>query len=244
MPSAEAIQQVPPAQPDRWHATLAALWEKESSWSQRATALKKVYRTWTGPFVILGFAGVVVSSVSPLVGAPRALSILGPLLVTIAGIMARTLLGPKNEQGWVKARVIAESLKAEGFIYAAGAPPYLDRDAAPQELAKKIDDLTANAGDMGPLPDPNPDAAKKHPSEPLSVQDYIDQRAKEQVQYLRKTARENDKKLGFWRIASIALTVVSAGLAAIAGVWPDAAVNAWVGVVSTALATITTFVYA
>src|ERR1051325_7329821 len=87
-PAASAASSV---QPDRWRATLAALWEKESSWAQRASSLKKVYRTWTGPFVILGFAGVVVSSVSPLLGSPRVLAILGPLLVTVAGILARTL---------------------------------------------------------------------------------------------------------------------------------------------------------
>lgn len=241
----------------RWTNTLGDLWRVQSQWSRKAVALKAKYRSWTGPLVLMGFAGVVLSTLSPeLVRALSAdghqdggtlrvaATIAGPLLVAIAAALTRELLGRKSEQQWVKARGVAEGLKAEGYIYAAGAPPYLDRPAAPEQLARKMGDLIAAGEGITDLPDPDPKAVEKRPHAPLTADEYIAGRGQEQIAFHQKEARAQNRRLESWRAVGVALAVLSAVLGVIAGVRKSASINVWVAVVSTAIATVTALVYA
>jgi hypothetical protein len=243
---------------DRWSNALAALWAKQSRWSQTANRLKAVHRSWTGPLIVAGFVGVILSTISPELarwlgsaqGSPAphggllfVLTIAGPLLVTCSAVLTRELLGPKSEQAWIKARGISEDLKAEGYIYAAGAPPYGEKDTAPQSLATRIAALTEKADDIGLLDDGDPDIETKHPHQPLSTEEYIERRMSRQIDYYVTDARRNGDRLRLWRGVGVALAVVSAALGVIAGVQKAISINVWVAVISTAMATVTAFVY-
>jgi hypothetical protein len=242
---------------DRWRAALAALWLKQSRWSRTGDRLKNANRSWTGPLVATGFAGVVFSTLSPEIlkgfsspeawkGAQFAITVAGPLLVACSGVLTRELLGPKSEQAWIKARGVSEDLKSEGYIYAAGAPPYADRAAAPEALLGRIDAIAAGTDDVGPLAEPAPEAAKgaQHPTEALTVDDYIRRRVDTQRRYFQDHAGSYETRLRFWRRASILLALLSTGLGILAGARKLAAFNVWVAVLSTAIATIAAFVYA
>jgi hypothetical protein len=236
----------------RWTSALRDLWSEQSQWSQRADELKGAYRSWTGPLVVAGFIGVVLSTLSPallrhLSGTgvmPVLATIAGPLLVAVSAVLTRQMLGPKSEQQWVAARAVAEALKGEGYIYATGAPPYADTAEAPAQLAKKIGELTAPGEGIAPLPEADPRIVEKYPHAPLTADQYIAGRAKGQITYHQNAARRESKRLGLWRGVAVALAVVSAVLGVIAGVRKSATFNVWVAVVSTAIATVTALVYA
>lgn len=258
MPKAKVDKRIDPTpMDDRWRSALAAVWQKQSSWSRTAKRLKVAHRSWTGPLLGLAFLGVVLSTVSPQMihwlGSPDspdvwsgmqfALSIAGPVLVAVSAVLTRDLLGPKSEQSWIKARGVSEDLKAEAYVYAAGAPPYGDREAAPADLLARADALADKATNIGRLDDADPDIEKTYPHHPLSIDDYVAQRVSGQIDWHRAGARDNGDRLRRWRNRGIALAVVSAGFGVAAGARQAATLNVWVAVVSTAIATVTTFVY-
>jgi hypothetical protein len=240
-----------PEPPPQWSNVLQDLWRKQSQWSKAADAHKKTLRSWNGPLIGVGFIGVVISMISPYIVPlePEAwtlkqyvLTVLGPLLVTGAALLTREILGPKQGQQWIAAREISEALKAEGYIFAAAAPPYSDVSAAPPLLAARVDELIAGAQTVGPLPPPVDNPARPH--QPLTTADYISQRVDGQRETHIDGARGYVGRLRSWRGVAILLMLVSAGLGAIAGLTKQAAINVWIAVVSTALATVTAYVAA
>ncbi|HEX3481327.1 MAG TPA: DUF4231 domain-containing protein [Kofleriaceae bacterium] len=255
---------------DPWRTTLARLWTKQSQWSAAANNYKKAHRSWNGPLIAIGFLGVVISTVSPHLVAKTAttpdewtvlqyvLAVAGPVIVAVAALLTREILGPKSEHKWIKAREISESLKSEGFIFAVGAPPYSDPKTAPRLLAAKMNELAPAAGPdgLGPLPaatvngprTDEPASSKKPPGpkphEPLTLDEYIDRRVNAQCTYHDGEARRFAGALARWQGVAIALMAVSAALGIIAGFGKQASFNVWVAVVSTALATVTAYVTA
>jgi conflict system pore-forming effector with SLATT domain/uncharacterized protein DUF4231 len=239
---------------DRWRKTLAALWEQQSQWSSAADTYKGDLRSWNGPLILVGFIGVVLSTVTvylvPQTTKPDqwtswqfALAVVGPVLVAVAALLTREILGPKTEQQWIKARKVSEALKAEGWIFAAGAPPYSDPDTAPELLATKMIELKSGAEGLGPLPPPRTPRDPR-PQTRLTPQQYVDQRVLTQCTFHDDDARKNVKTLARWRAVAVVLMVVSAVLGIIAGFGKQASINVWVAVVSTALATVTAYVTA
>lgn len=242
-----------PAPSSQWSSALQDLWRKESQWSKAADEHKKTLRSWNGPLIAVGFIGVVLSMISPYI-VPQTLkpeewtlqqyvlTVLGPMLVTGAALLTREILGPKQGHQWIAAREISEALKAEGYIFAAAAPPYSDITAAPPLLAARVDELTAGAQTAVPLPPPVDTPAR--PQQPLTTADYISQRVEDQCKIHIVGARGYARRLKGWRGVAIVLMLVSAGLGVIAGLTKQAAVNVWVAVVSTAIATVTAYVAA
>lgn len=237
----------------QWRNVLQDLWNKQSQWSKAASDHKSGLRSWNGPLIIIGFIGVVISTISPYI-VPQTLkpedwmlqqyilTAVGPVLVTIAALLTREILGPKEQQQWIKAREISEALKAEGYIFAVSAPPYSDPTNAPDLLATKIDELTAGTETVGLLPNAIDDP--KRPRSPLTIEDYITTRVHDQSTFHTADARVYARKLSMWRSAAITLMVASSALGVVAGFAKQAAINVWVAVVSTALATVTAFVTA
>src|SRR5262249_52351535 len=125
----------------------------------------------------------------------------GPLLVAVAAALTRELRGGATDQRWAKARGIAEELKAQGYLFAAGAPPYSDKQVAPEQLAKAMDEMTsAAAGELGPLPPAAAvaDLQKKHPHQALDEQEYINRRVVPQADFHERGALQYGTKLKGW----------------------------------------------
>jgi hypothetical protein len=103
---------------------------------------------------------------------------------------------------------------------------------------------SAAAAEIGPLPQPVLNLQGKHPHDVLDVQAYIDRRVLPQATYHERGALENRSQLTRWRSVGLMLAVLAAGLGVIAGVGKSASINVWVAVVATAIATLTSFIYA
>src|SRR5262245_1515955 len=247
---------------DRWKNVLTSLWQEQSRWSRRADEQKRSYRSWTGPLIAAGFVGVVLSTLSPELVAmlksdkagaaatdrnfwQMAAALAGPLIVAVAAALTRELRSGTTDQQWAKARGIAEALKAQGYLFASGAPPYSDEQTAPQQLATAMNEMTSTAAnELGPLPPAAQGLEQKHPHDVIDEQAYITRRVQPQADFHERGALDNRNKLQRWRTVGLLLAVVAAALGVIAGVQKNASINVWVAVVSTAIATLTSFIYA
>jgi len=167
----------------------------------------------------------------------------GPVLVAASTFLTHSLLGPKTEQQWVKARLLSEALKAEGYIYAAAAPPYSDPVAAPAQLAKKIAALVQEYGGPAALPDADLSRVSARPHDLLDLTGYVERRLKDQLKEHEKGAKKHASELGRWRLLTGALSLLAVVLGVIAGT-KLVSINVWVAVVSTAIASATAYVHA
>jgi hypothetical protein len=237
-----------------WRAALEGVWSEQHRWSEHASALKRGQKSFTGPLTFLALTGTVLSTLSPYIVAHIAssttsrslvvvITLLGPAFAALSTFLVASLLSPKSERAWIDARQLSEALKAEGYMFATGAPPYSDATKAPQLLVDKLTELTRDTKELG-IPRDIAPQGHPHPMEPLDPAGYLAKRVAAQITYHRQEARKFDTKLRRWRFAAIALGSVSAVLGLVAGLGNLVSLNVWVAVVSAALATLTTYVYA
>jgi len=171
-------------------------------------------------------------------------TLVGPMIVAVTAYLSRELIGPKTEQLWVRAREISEALKAEGFIYATGAPPYGDGEVAPLTLNAKLSQLTEDAAAFAPLPSADEERVRKYPHEPMAEAAYVALRVQSQIRWHEDGGRGYHKKLEALRLGSLLLGLASVVLGVVAGALDSASLNVWIAVVSTAVATLTAYAYA
>jgi hypothetical protein len=242
----------------RWKNALAELWREQSRWSQAADARKKARGRLHSPLLWVALAGVLISTFTPhIVGLLPSwqtsgglnlwkviVTILGSGMIATAAVITRELLGPKGERDWIKARAISEALKAEGYIFAASGPPYLDRKTAPKQLVDKIKEITAKGVELLPVPEPASDIGARHPHAALEIDDYMKRRLDGQMAWYLRRAKEAHASLRFWRRVAVGLAVATALIGVIAGALGTDSLNPLVAVVSTATATVATFVFA
>jgi hypothetical protein len=251
MAEQEPASGIPPVA-DTWTAALEALWQKQSSWSRKADELKSERGSWTGPLVVATFIGVIIGTLAPLLKQwteqlhwpawlPIAVGLLGTALVSISTYLSKELLGPKENQDWIAARTVAEALKAEGYIYAAGAPPYTNEATAPTLLVDRTSQLSDRS--LGILPDPAADIRQRHPHAILKVDEYIQKRIRAQIRYYLDDARRYAKTLRRWRVIGITLGILSIVIGLLGAVLRKEEVTVWTAVVTTAIATVTAYVY-
>lgn len=242
--------------PTAWTAAIDALWRDQNRWSKRADELAGKHRSWLGPLALLGLLGVVLSTLTPEIlrwfGLTKAdasamrmlVTLVGPVIVAGTAFLSRELIGPKTEQLWVRAREISEALKAEGFIYATGAPPYGDLDAAPLALNAKLTQLTEEVAAFAPLPAVDEERVRRYPHQPRDEAEYVAERVQDQIGWHERKGRGHHKKLEHLRLGSLLLGFASVVLGVFAGALDSASLNVWIAVVSTAVATLTSYAYA
>ena len=239
-----------------WTSAIEALWIDQSRWSLRANELASKRRNRVGPLALFGLLGVVLSTLTPEMlrwfglteadsSAPRFLiTLIGPLIVAGTAYWTRELIGPKKVELWVRAREISEALKAEGFIYVTGAPPYGDSTTAPAALHAKVAQLTEEQVAFAPLPEADNERLKQYPHQPTDEATYVARRVEGQSRWHEKEARIYHQKLEYCRKGTLFLGFVSVILGGIAGAIDSAGLNVWIAVVSTAIATLASFAYA
>lgn len=238
-----------------WTAAADALWRDQNRWSRRANELAGKHRSWVGPLALLGLLGVVLSTLTPEIlrslgltkddaSAMRiVVTLIGPVIVAGTAFLSRELIGPKTEQLWVRAREISEALKAEGFIYVTGAPPYGDPEAAPLALDAKLTQLTEDRAAFAPLPAVDEERVRKS-RHPMNEEGYVVARVQSQISWHENDGQRYHKQLEHLRLGSLLLGLTSVVLGVLAGALDIASLNVWVAVVSTAIATLTSYAYA
>jgi uncharacterized membrane protein YphA (DoxX/SURF4 family) len=167
------------------------------------------------------------------------LGLAGGALIALAAYLGRELLKPDQERHWVRARSLAEALKAETFLCRTGAPPYDGPDPAPRLLAR-VRELLDQVKDL-PAASLSPDQKREGlPAGPLSVEQYIEERVNDQIEHFyRPKAKEYEELMQRWRT----VTLIIGGGAVILGVLGQAAA-AWVAVLTTIGTAVAAHLYA
>jgi hypothetical protein len=158
----------------------------------------------------------------------------GAVFLAIAAVLTGRMLSPERTRAWTRTRSASEALKAELYKFWAKAAPY---DGAANDaveclrerggkIEKNVESLRRYTASSA-LP-------AREPPGPLTPDDYIARRVNQQIRdYYRPKALKNAKLAKWFRVAELTLAIVAAVLAAIATVWPDEGLGAWVAVLTT-----------
>jgi hypothetical protein len=236
-------------------AALDYIWEQFRTWDNTSVQLRAKLAFWRRLVLALGIAGALAATLStyPLVtewanaaGAaglqsvlPKYLGGLSALLLGLVAILSPRMVSPKQEGQWVHARGAAEAFKREAFLLAASAPPY---DAGPSfEPAEAITRGLEEEKDLVPVPpDPPKQDDEAPPAYPLPVDDYITSRLVHQMNWYNRRAGDHQKTLK-------TIGGITFGLGLLAGILGVLSAN-WtaplVAVITTVIATLTTYLYA
>jgi len=220
---------------------------QQSRWSQAADRRKRQIDRARGTGLGLAVAGAVagtaasqVTGASPATG--RVLAFVAALAIGLAALAQRNASGSAVEE-WTRLRSISEALKAELYTYLAGAGRYRTEHRN-QRLLDRMDQFVAEAGRLNARI-AGVEAADGELPRVADIDSYLTLRVRDQVlNYYRPRERRMDRRAAAFRRAQWVLAVAGTALAALAGVTQTEALAAWIGVVTTVAATVTTHVAA
>jgi len=232
-------------------AALAETWRKYRGWAARARTIRSELDRWRLFVLQLTVTGVVLATLASQLPVwfgkidrvgivSQVLSALSAAAMALAAYSGRSILDPAAERRWVQARAHGEGCKSECYRFAAGVPPY-DANDAGAKLLEKLQQLLASGADVPAMEVADADAVKDQPLYPLSVQDYITHRVREQIDdFYRPRAAENEQKAALCARWGQGLSAGAAVLGAIGAIRGGSYFEAWVpvvGAVATAIAT-------
>lgn len=165
--------------------------------------------------------------------------IVGGSLVALATYLGREILRPDQERTWIRARSMAETLKAEIFLFRTGATPYDGPDPAPklmERVKKHLDTVT----DVQSVNLSQEERREGLPEGPISVAEYIKERLDGQIDgFYRLRAQQYDRLMKHWRNVNLALGATAAVLGVL-GRWT----GAWVAVITTITTSVAAYLFA
>ena len=174
--------------------------DRQADWSAAANRLKNDVDKARWTTFLLSVAGATLAAVASqlpvsengsLLSNPRTwVALAGVLSLATATFLTSRLLSVGQITNWITARAVSESLKREGFKYAAGARPYDDDTVAGTRLDDERRKIEEAAVDLERLI-VRSDKQGSVPRIFLSQDDYIDQRVKHQIEkFYRPKARQ------------------------------------------------------
>ncbi|MEE6263345.1 DUF4231 domain-containing protein [Plantactinospora sonchi] len=218
-------------------SAVSTVWKQQSVWSRAANATRRriirARRTVAGLTIGAATAGVAAAQLGDVHrDVSRILAVLAASALLLVPLAAR---GTARERidAWTRMRSMSEALKAETFRYLAGVHPFSGPDRA-AVLLERFDALTDDAADLlghtvglrsdaGPLP------------EVTDLPSYRRHRVQRQCEhYYRPAARRMERSATAIRRVTVGLTLASAVLSGVVGVFGNATLAAWVGVLATA----------
>ena len=231
------------------NAALAETWRKYRGWAARAHAVRASLDYWRLLVLQLTVAGAVfatlasqlpvwLSNTDRIGVVARALSALSAAAMALAAYSGRSTLDPTAERQWLRARALGESCKSECYRFAARVPPYEGADAGPK-LLNKLQQLLASGADVPAMEIDDADAVKGLPPYPLSVQDYVALRLRDQIDsFYRPKAAQNEHKAALYAHWGQGLSAFAAILGSVGAIWGGSYFEAWVAVAGTIAAAI------
>jgi uncharacterized membrane protein YphA (DoxX/SURF4 family) len=222
---------------------LAYAWGEYRVWAATAREKKKAMSDWRLRVLALTLAGALLGTLSSQIAGLATLAWLlgltGGALIALAAFLGRELLKPDQERHWVRARSLAEALKAETFLCRAGAPPYDAPDPALRLLAR-VRELLDQVKDL-PAASLSPDQKREGlPAGPLTVGQYIEERVDDQLEHFyRPKAKAYEDLMQRGRT----VTLVIGGAAVLLGVLGQGTA-AWVAVLTTLGTAVAAHIYA
>ena len=239
-----------PRQGEKRRAALEYLWGQYRVWTETAVKHQKSLSVWRRCVLLLGVAAAVLGAVSdqralpwpwdwPAWGVPRSwFAAAGGALLAVTAFLTRELLGPEREGRWLRARAAAEAFKREGYLLAAGAPPY--DGPLTRALLEGGRGILAGVGDLQEETVPEESRLRGMPPCPLSADEYVERRLDDQIKFYRRRAGEHGVVVGRVRALTVVLGVAAFVLGALGG----GAAGVWVVVVTTVTASLASYIYA
>lgn len=166
----------------------------------------------------------------------RMFAALSAVSIGLAAYFSREVLKPEREQNTIRARSAAEAFKSEAYKYVTQTRPYHGSDA-PSLLHEKAQELVKKVHADIPLERASEDDKKETiPQQyPLSVDDYIENRVKEQIhKYYYRNSYKYKKYLERWAAARLSLGVIAFVLGILNGLGTFTVPGGWIAVISTA----------
>jgi hypothetical protein len=231
-------------------AALEHFWGQYRIWAETARTQQKSLNAWRLRVLLLGVAAAVLGAVSdpralpwpegwPTWGVARsAFGVAGGILLGIVAFLTRELLGPEREGHWLRARAAAEAFKREGYLVAAGAPPY--DVPLTRALLERSRGILAGVGDLQEESVAEEQRLKGMPPCPLSADVYVAERLDDQSKYYRRRAGEHRVVVGRVRSLTVVLGVAAFVLGALGG----GGAGVWLIVITTATASLASYLYA
>ncbi|MEH0824102.1 DUF4231 domain-containing protein, partial [Micromonospora sp. CPCC 205714] len=132
-------------------AAVTTVWQRQSVWSQAATAEKRRVARARRTVAALTIGAAVAGSLATQLGDPhrtasRCLAILAGAALLLVPVAARWT-SRDSVHAWTRLRSVSEALKADVHRYLAGVAPFAgaDRDRV---LLRRADTVLDDAGDL------------------------------------------------------------------------------------------------
>jgi len=223
---------------------IAYAWGEYRVWAATARHQKAEISAWRLRVLVLTVLGALMGAASSelsgiLVNASWVAGIIAGALIAIATYLGQEILKPDQERFWIRARSLAEALKAEVFLFRTGAPPY-DASEPASKLLLRVQNLLEQVKDLPAANLSQEERLKLLPVGPLSVEEYIEERVNDQVEnFYRSRAQQYYELMKRWR----KITLLIGGLAVILGAlgkWT----GAWVAVLTTIGTSVAAYIFA
>jgi hypothetical protein len=233
-------------QPTKDSAT-AFVWGQYRVFAATSRAYKAELSAWRLRVLALSIGGAFLATICQqssgwgleggrLDWLPTALGVLSAIALGLAAYFGKEILNPEKERRWIRARSTAESLKAEAYLFLAGATPY-DKAEAVDLVFKRTEELIDTVKDLPTKTISEEDKGKGLPPTALSVDQYIEMRVNDQInEFYVPRAIENERVTKRGRQISLFL----GALAVVLGGWTAA----WVAVITTVTVAIAAYLYA
>jgi hypothetical protein len=224
----------------------SSVWDQQSVWSQTANHLKARIDRLRSTMLALTVAAAVLTTLAAQAASLG--STVGRVLALAAGLsvglvpLVRSQLGTQAVSDWARTRSVSEALKAEAFRFLAEVTPFrgADRESL---LAERVRRVREEAGDLlvhttGVYPVARPLPAVH------DVDSYVHARLEPQIRWYRDRSTLLAARLGRARRWEMALGVGGVVLGAVASAFAVTQVSAWVAVVATVTAALSSHVAA
>src|SRR5262249_15217058 len=128
-------------------ATVSEVWRKREEWAKESRIHKKRQQNARFFALLCGALGAILGTYASFVKtAQPAFGVLSGILITLSGYFGKELRNPEAETYWARARMLAEALKRECWLFLMGVPPFDKAPTRVAQLKKRAEDLTSNMG--------------------------------------------------------------------------------------------------
>jgi hypothetical protein len=230
--------------------TLVFIWGQYRIWAATAARLKNEITRWRVAAFVLTVLGALTAILSQGVSGfqwealPKISGWVSAAAVGIAGYAGSKMLSAEKEKKWIQARAAAQQCKSDAYLYLLKVPPYnsVDSDVLIFDRAEGLIRLLSS---IPQSPQATGQELKDIPPADYTFYNYLDDRIKNQAQHYYLPQAERCRQLHnrgyYW---GIGLSVAGFGLGSLGATVQYPFLSLWVAFISTATASITSFVAA
>lgn len=224
----------------------SSVWDQQSVWSQTANHLKARIDRLRSTMLALTVAAAVLTTLAAQIASLG--STVGRMLALGAGVsvglvpLVRSQLGTQAVSEWARTRSVSEELKSEAFRFLAEVTPFrgADRESL---LAERVHRVRDEAADLLVHTSTVAPVARQLPAV-HDVHSYVGARLEPQIDWYRGRSTLLARKLARARRWEVALGVSGVVLGAVASAFAVDQASAWVAVVATVTAALSSHVAA